>query len=80
MSVEVAGPTLPTTMPVEPNTFRGMAGWVIEHCIQARGIGGFVTNGFKRTVDFVTNPESDIEQLYRKLFGHDRAFSLPWSF
>ena len=54
ISVEVAGPSTPQTLPIVPNILRQMASWVIRRCVQIEGgNGGFVTAGLGNMVDYV---------------------------
>lgn len=62
ISVEVAGPAVPSTMNLIPNEIRGMAGWVIERCvIEGAGSGGFVTKDISNLIRVIVNPETNLD-------------------
>ena len=68
VSIEVAGPNLPSTITFIPNEIRGMIGWVISKCVlEGLGLGGFITKNISHLLDFINdNPTTHIRN-YRKV-------------
>lgn len=67
MSVEVAGPTLPDTFTLVPDTIQSMAAQLVNECVGRSGRqGGFATFGIGKLIDYVVDPSTDLE-AYRKL-------------
>ena len=66
ISVEVAGPNLPSIYMVVPDTVHSLASHLINECIGRAGReGGFATLDIGKLIDLVVNPSSDLDQ-YRK--------------
>lgn len=66
--IEIAGPTTPEIYEAVPNEIRGMAAWLIDHCVSgsARGYGGFATKDISKLIDYVTEPDTKISETYRE--------------
>ena len=66
--VEIAGPATPQIYEAVPNEIRGMAGWVVDQCVDSngRGYGGFATKDISQLTAYVTEPDTKISQTYRK--------------
>ena len=55
-------------VPFVPNVMRQMAGWVFDKCIENNGEneiepgskGGYISNEVSNTIDYLTDPDSDI--------------------
>ena len=53
---------------IVPEEVREMAGWVIRNCVQATGLGGFVTRNISDAISYVTRPGSNLStSAYRML-------------
>ena len=61
ITVEVASPVSIDSIPLVPNDIRGMAAYLANSCVGARGSGGFVTHRVQGLVDYVTDPMADID-------------------
>lgn len=61
ITVEVAGPVDIRKMSLVPNRIRGMAAFLANSCVGARGIGGFITHRIRGMVDYVTDPTADLD-------------------
>lgn len=61
ITVDVSGPVNINRLDVVPNDIRGMAAYVANQCLRRRGVGGFITKRIQGLVDFVTDPDSDID-------------------
>ncbi len=66
--IEVAGPATPQIYDAVPNEIRGMAAWVIEQCVGeiGGGYGGFATKDINTLTAYVTQPDTEISETYRK--------------
>ncbi|KAL8841766.1 MAG: hypothetical protein Q9170_000799 [Blastenia crenularia] len=63
VSVEVAGPNLPATYTVVPDTIRTLAGQIINECVgRASRVGGFATLDIEKLIDYVVDPSSDLDR------------------
>lgn len=61
VSVEIAGPTLPSTITASPNQIRGLAAWVSNECVSQGGKrGGFATLMIANLIRFAVNPAIDL--------------------
>ena len=64
--MEVAGPNLPPTFSIPPDEIKGMAGYVIQQCVQS-GTGGFITKNFSNMLDYLMIHEvTTLPRTYRK--------------
>lgn len=73
ISVEVAGPNLPQTYSLVPDTVHSLASHIINECVGRAGkVGGFATLDIGNLIDWVINPSSDLGR-YRKPFGPNPA-------
>ena len=65
---QVAGPAAERLdiVPFVPNDMRNMAGWVLEQCIEEESgkEGGWVSKDLLNTVDYLTDPDSDIAGFF----------------
>jgi len=61
VGVDVAGPIDIDAITLVPNELRGMAAYLANSCVGARGTGGFVTKNIQGLVDYVTCPEADLD-------------------
>ena len=65
---QVAGPAAERLdiVPFVPNDMRNMAGWVLEQCIEEKSgkEGGWVSKDLSNTVDYLTDPDSDIAGFF----------------
>ena len=74
ISVEIVDPYAPDRpglawVDAAPDTFRGMAGWVVRQCVQGvPSIGGFVTINISNAINYLHLPTATLE------YGHWRAF------
>lgn len=65
--VEIAGPSPPVSYLAIPDQIRGMVDGIIDGCVyNGHGIGGFATRDIGKLLDYVTEPDTDIHNLYRK--------------
>ena len=68
ISIDVAGPVLPTEMYFSPNEIRGMASWVIQQCVSARaGMGGFITKDLNNMLSYLAVPTTAFTNPFRKI-------------
>ena len=69
ITLEQAGPNpSPGPIMISPDDVRGMAGYVIQQCVvEEGGIGGFVTANFSNMIDYILDPNTDINNPYREL-------------
>ncbi|KAL8712854.1 MAG: hypothetical protein Q9220_003062 [cf. Caloplaca sp. 1 TL-2023] len=68
VSIELAGPHLPATYDIVPDTIQRLANHVINECVGRAGHeGGFATVDISKLIDYVVDPSSDVEH-YRKFF------------
>ena len=66
VSLEVAGASKPTTVNLVPNQARGMAGWLLQECVNNE-FGGFMTYGIARMLDYISNPTTVLTQPFRTI-------------
>lgn len=70
VTIELAGPTLPQSVNVNRILVGRMAGWVLNYCVvREGGLGGFVTHGVRRLIDYSMNPASVLTDPYRKFLS-----------
>ncbi|KAL8726628.1 MAG: hypothetical protein Q9166_006587 [cf. Caloplaca sp. 2 TL-2023] len=63
VSIEVAGPHLPQTYALVPDTAYSLVSHIINECVGRAGrVGGFATLDIGKLIDFVINPSVDLEQ------------------
>ena len=74
ITLEQAGPSPnPGPIMISPDDVRGMAGYVVQQCVaDGGGVGGFVTASFENMIDYILNPDTDINGPYRKC-----TFTIP---
>ena len=66
ISVEIVGPHPPQTYTLVPDTVRSIASDLINECVGRAGkVGGFATLDIGRLIDFVINPNVELDE-YRK--------------
>ena len=60
-------PAEDTTFEIAPDTFRGMAGWVIRNCVEGFSpLGGFITKNISNVVDYLLREDVDLNpEAYR---------------
>lgn len=62
MSIEVAGPILPATYSLVPDTIQSMANELVNGCVGRSGRqGGFATLDIGKLIDYIVDPSSDLE-------------------
>lgn len=61
ITVEVGGPVEIDSMILIPNDLRGMAAYLATFCAGRYGTGGFVTRRLQGLMDYVTDPQSDLD-------------------
>lgn len=61
ITINVAGTTDIDSILLVPDQIRGMAAYIAQHCLEQRGVGGFMTEGIQGLVDYVTDPTSDLD-------------------
>ena len=61
IKVEIAGPVNIDEIELIPNGIRGMAGHLANHCLGRRGVGGFVTAKIQGLVDYISNPDTNLD-------------------
>lgn len=61
ISIEVASPVDFDSISITPTDLRGMAGYLANYCVGARGKGGWVTKNIQGVVDYVTDPTTDLD-------------------
>ena len=68
ITLEQAGPSPhPGLIMLSPDDVRGMAGYVVQKCVtDGGGVGGFVTSGFSNMVDYVLDPNTNLNDPYRE--------------
>ncbi|KAI4210558.1 MAG: hypothetical protein LQ351_006625 [Letrouitia transgressa] len=65
ITIEVAGPRLPAMYRAPPSGLKALAAKVVNQCINTRrGEGGFGTFEIKNSVNYVINPEIDLEEPF----------------
>lgn len=78
--IEIAGPATPQIYKAIPDEIRGMAGWVVDQCVDgsAGGFGGFATKDISNLAAYVTEPDTKLSETYRKRAMHRVfAFRVP---
>ena len=66
VSVEVAGPVLPLSLSIVPDSFISMAGFLFEKCVVPRGTGGFITEGISEMIDYIRSSDYNLHASYRE--------------
>ncbi|KAI4273236.1 MAG: hypothetical protein LQ337_004769, partial [Flavoplaca oasis] len=67
ISVEVAGPHPPQTYTLVPDTVRSIASHLINECVGRAGkVGGFATLDIGRLIDFVINPNMELDEYHTR--------------
>lgn len=61
ITVEVGGPVEIESMILIPNDLRGMVAYLATFCAGRYGTGGFVTRRLQGLMDYVTDPQSDLD-------------------
>ena len=85
ISVEVGGPSAVRSITLTPNQLRGMAGYLVSHCVGTEKTGGFITTKIANVVDYVTDPKADLDLPYPPttafvtltMSDHKHSFSSP---
>ena len=86
ITINVAGAADIDSILLVPDQIRGMAAYILQHCLEQRRDGGFITKGIQGLVDYVTDPNSDLDAhpypsstaFITVLVGKaDTAFSCP---
>ena len=86
ITVSVAGVADINYIFLVSDQIRGMAAYIAQHCLEERRSGGFITKGIQGLVDYVTDPNSDLNAhpypsstaFITVLVGKlDEAFSCP---
>lgn len=73
-------PDIDAWFDIAPDTFRAMAGWVIEQCVQAvPSIGGFVTKNISDAINYLRLPTATLEYGHWRAFAPHRSISNPRS-
>ena len=67
VSLEVAGPSKPRIVSLAPDQARNMAGWVLARCVNY-DLGGFVTYGIGRMLNYISRPSTFLSLPFRKIF------------
>lgn len=66
IQIDVAGPRLPKTFSIEPNTIRQMADEVLNECVTGpSAIGGFATSDLQVMKNWITAEETKLDQPFR---------------
>ncbi|CAD6565191.1 MAG: hypothetical protein ASARMPRED_006505 [Alectoria sarmentosa] len=80
MWIEIAGPATPQIYEAVPNEIRGMAGWVVDQCVNSngRGYGGFATKDISQLTAYVTEPDTKISQTYPSTAFLTVTVTGPW--
>lgn len=49
---------------IAPDEFRGMAGWLIQNCVQgAPSVGGLVTKNISRAINYLSTPNVNLDPI-----------------
>lgn len=65
VQIEAAGPNLPTEIEFAPSTFRTMADWVLENCLNNKGgsPGGWYTTDLRNLRQYITKEGVDLSNI-----------------
>ena len=66
IQVDVAGPRLPATFDIAPNSIRAMADEVLNECVKGSSkIGGFATSDLQVMRNWITAEETRLDRPFR---------------
>ena len=80
MQIEAAGPSLTTEIEISPSTFRTMADWVLENCLNKQGgsPGGWYTTDIGNLRKYITSNDVDLDKIDKYRMSSDICLYHPF--